>query len=69
MHLFLDTFIRRIPVKIHLPGLDDRFIEERLTLIETFIKEESIDLDKPVLVSKNSMIALLSYIVLIMLDN
>ena len=57
----LDTFIRRIPVKIYLPSLEDRFIEERLTLIERFIKDESLRLNKPILVSKNSMIALLSY--------
>ena len=57
----LDTFIRRIPIKINLPDLNERLLEERLTLIESFIKEESIKLDKPVLVSKNSMLCLLSY--------
>lgn len=57
----LDTFIRRIPIKIFLPGLDERLLEERLTLIEYFIKEESANLDKPVLVSLNAMLCLLSY--------
>lgn len=57
----LNTFIRRIPIKINLPDLNERLIEERLTLVEYFIKEESLKLDKPILVSKNSMISLLSY--------
>ncbi|MGG7213699.1 sigma 54-interacting transcriptional regulator [Clostridium nigeriense] len=57
----LNTFIRRIPIKINLPDLNERLIEERLTLVEYFIKEESLKLDKPILVSKNSMLSLLSY--------
>ncbi|GAA0182190.1 hypothetical protein SH2C18_46120 [Clostridium sediminicola] len=57
----LDTFIRRIPIKIYLPGLNERLIEERLTLIEYFLREESLKLNKPVLVSYNSMLCLLSY--------
>lgn len=57
----LDTFIRRIPIKIYIPGLNERLIEERLTLIEYFIKQESIKLDKPIYVSKNAMLCLLSY--------
>lgn len=57
----LDTFIRRIPIKIYLPGLEDRLLEERLTLVESFLKDESIKLDKPILVSYNSMLCLLSY--------
>lgn len=57
----LDTFIRRIPIKIYLPSLQDRLLEERLTLIEYFIKSESIKLEKPILVSYNSMLCFLSY--------
>lgn len=57
----LDTFIRRIPIKISLPGLNERLLEERLTLIEYFLKEESLKLDKPILVSYNAMLCLLSY--------
>lgn len=57
----LNTFIRRIPIKINLPDLNERLLEERLTLVEYFIKEESLKLDKPILVSKNSMLCLLSY--------
>lgn len=57
----LDTFTRRIPIKISLPGLNERLLEERLTLIEYFLKEESLKLDKPILVSYNAMLCLLSY--------
>lgn len=57
----LDTFIRRIPIKIFLPNLNERLLEERLTLIEYFFKEESIKLDKPIYVSYNVMLCLLSY--------
>lgn len=57
----LDTFIRRIPIKIYLPDLNERLIEERLTLIEYFLKEESMKLSRPVLVSYNAMLCLLSY--------
>lgn len=57
----LDTFIRRIPIKIYLPDLNERLIEERLTLIEYFLREESIKLSKPILVSYNAMLCLLSY--------
>lgn len=57
----LDTFIRRIPIKIYIPGLDERLLEERLTLVEYFIRSESIKLDKPIWVSYNAMLCLLSY--------
>lgn len=56
-----DPFIRRIPIKIHLPELRKRALEERLTLVEFFIKNESIKLDKPIYVSYNAMLCLLSY--------
>lgn len=57
----LDTFIRRIPIKIYIPGLEERLLEERLTLVEYFIKNESIKLNKPIWVSYNTMLCLLSY--------
>lgn len=57
----LNTFLRRIPIKIKLPNLNQRSLDERLTLIESFFKEESEKLDKPLYVSYNSMLCLLSY--------
>lgn len=57
----LSTFLRRISVKIKMPTLTERPLEERLTLIENFLKEESMVLDKPVYVSYNAMLCFLSY--------
>lgn len=57
----LNTFLRRIPIKIKLPNLNERSLDERLILIESFFKEESKKLDKPLYVSYNSMLCLLSY--------
>ncbi|MGL5646582.1 MAG: sigma 54-interacting transcriptional regulator [Clostridium sp.] len=57
----LSTFLRRISVKIQMPPLTERPLEERLTLIETFLKEESMILNMPVSVSYNAMLCFLSY--------
>jgi len=57
----LNTFLRRIPVKIKVPNLNERSLDERLILIECFFKEESEKLNKPLYVSYNSMLCLLSY--------
>lgn len=57
----LSTFLRRISVKIKIPSLLERGLDERLTLVETFLKEESINLNKPIHISYNTMLCLLSY--------
>ena len=57
----LDTFLRRIPIKIPLPSLAERELDERLTLIELFIKGESEKLSEDILISRKSLLALLSY--------
>lgn len=57
----LSTFLRRISIKIKIPSLNERSLEEKLTLIETFIKEESINLNKPIYISYNAMLCFLSY--------
>lgn len=57
----LKTFTRRIPMVIRIPGLSERTIEERFQLISLFLKEESSRLSKEIMVSVNSMRALLSY--------
>lgn len=57
----LKTFTRRIPMVIHIKGLSERSIEERFHLIELFLREESTRLDREILLSVNSMRALLSY--------
>ncbi len=57
----LSTFLRRISIKIKMPSLSERHLEERLTLIETFIKNESKILNKRIYVSYNTMLCFLSY--------
>ncbi len=57
----LKTFTRRIPMVISLPSLRDRSTIERYALIETFIKEESLRVNKSIYVNKNSLIAYLLY--------
>ena len=57
----LNTFTRRIPIVINIPSLKERTLDERLFLIKSFFKYESIRLDKEIYVSLNSLRALLSY--------
>jgi transcriptional regulatory protein LevR/transcriptional regulator with AAA-type ATPase domain len=57
----LNTFTRRIPIIITIPPLKDRTLDERLHLIKSFFKYESIRLNKEIYVSLNSLRALLSY--------
>lgn len=59
--VLLKTFTRRIPMRIYIPSLSERSIEERFSLISTFMKDESARLDKEIKVSMNSIKALLSY--------
>ena len=57
----LNTFTRRIPIVINIPSLKERTLDERLFLIKSFFKYESIRLDKEIYVSLNSLRALISY--------
>jgi transcriptional regulatory protein LevR/transcriptional regulator with AAA-type ATPase domain len=59
--VLLKTFMRRIPMIIRIPNLNERSIEERFNLISDFIREESVRLGKIIKVSVNSMRSLLSY--------
>lgn len=57
----LNTFTRRIPIVINIPPLKERTLEERLYLVKSFFKHESIRLNKEIYVSLNALRALLSY--------
>lgn len=57
----LRTFTRRIPMKMTIPPLRDRTLEERSNLIDGFFQEECIRLGQSIKVSVNSMRAFLSY--------
>lgn len=57
----LKTFLRRIPMQIEIPSLKGRTLEERFRLIKTFFSEESARLENSVMVTVNSMRALMLY--------
>ncbi|MBM7690545.1 hypothetical protein BCR24_15990 [Enterococcus ureilyticus] len=57
----LQTFIRRIPMRIKIPSLIDRSLDERLSLISTFFQAETKKLKTPIEVSTNTIRALLGY--------
>lgn len=48
---FLPTFLRRLPVIVNLPKFQNRSLNERLQLIDSFFVGESIILNKELLVS------------------
>lgn len=59
--VLLKTFLRRMPVVIHLPALNERPIVERLQLIEMFFVNEQKKVGVPIRVYKEALIALLLY--------
>ena len=56
----LQTFTRRIPLKINIPRLDERPIDERLTMIYKFFKSEAIKIDKNIKVARRVINYILS---------
>lgn len=48
---FLKTFIRRIPVTLHLPSLQERPLDEKFQLIISFFYNECINLQKNIFIS------------------
>lgn len=57
----LKTFLRRIPIRIHLPNLDNRTMDVRLMLINNFFYQESIAIKKKIIVNKAILKILLMY--------
>lgn len=60
----IDTFLRRIPIQVHLPDFASRNISERLELIQLFYAQESQTFHKPIRVSKKVVNYLLSCVLL-----
>ena len=58
---FLETFLRRIPIVIHIPSLKERGEQERLQFIYRFFIGESKILNKKIKVSGNVIEALLNH--------
>lgn len=57
----LTTFLRRFPVVISLPDLENRPLGERLALIEKFLNEEAARVGVPISVSPLALMALLAF--------
>jgi len=57
----LSTFLRRIPVTIKLPSLDERSLKERMKLIYQFFKNECFKIKAPLKVAKEVLKVLLLY--------
>lgn len=57
----LKTLLRRFPVMITLPDLDARPLEERLAMVEFFLRKEADRIGVPILVSPLVLIALLTF--------
>ena len=55
----LQTFLRRMPVVVTLPSLEERPIEERLELIEYFFRLEQKNIGMPMYISKEVLVRLL----------
>lgn len=58
---FLTTFNRRIPMTIELPALDDRSLEERLSIVSLFFQMEANRLGAPILVERDALLAFMLY--------
>lgn len=52
---FLKTFLRRIPVTLHVPSLNERSIKEKIQLILAFFLEESQGIQKDLYISYNTL--------------
>lgn len=57
----LGTFLRRIPLIITLPGLNERSLKVRMKLICQFFREESVKIKVPLTVAKEVLKVLLVY--------
>lgn len=58
---FLTTFLRRLPIQIKLPGLNDRPVNEKKELIDSFFQNEAIQFQQNIELSGRTLSILLSY--------
>ena len=59
--VMLDTFLRRIPVHIHLPALRQKKWEEKFSLIQLFIDSECKKINKNIRINKDVLKILLNH--------
>jgi len=60
---FLDTFLRRIPITVSIPGLDERDDDEKAQFVYNFLINESKTFNKGILISQRAaqLLALYKY--------
>lgn len=58
---FLKTFLRRVPIIVSIPGLDDRGNKEKLQFIYNFLISEAKTFNKSIRLSKKAVDTLLAY--------
>jgi transcriptional regulatory protein LevR/transcriptional regulator with AAA-type ATPase domain len=57
---FLKTFIRRIPIVISIPSLNERPLKERLDMVRFLLSNEAHRVNKPISISSEAVRALIS---------
>lgn len=57
----LETFLRRFPIVIKLPSLEERGMEEKLEIISEFFNKEAKRVKQPIRVARDVMLSLLLY--------
>lgn len=58
---FLDTFLRRIPIVVSIPGLDERENEEKIQFVYNFLINEARTFNKNILISERAVDVLASH--------
>ena len=61
MNTFLQTFLRRIPIHIYIPNINERSIGEKKEIIERLFKVESKKLNRKIIVSARVMAIFLNF--------
>lgn len=56
-----NRLLSSFPIKIPIPNLENRSIEERLELVTAYLKKQSLKLDKSIVISKDALTAFLLY--------
>ncbi|MCW8779202.1 MULTISPECIES: sigma 54-interacting transcriptional regulator [Latilactobacillus] len=52
---FLETFLRRVPIKIDLQSLEKRGTTEKRQIIDSFLYKESKQIDKPIEITRKAL--------------
>lgn len=60
-NVLLKTFLRRIPVVIHIPSLNERTAHEKINLIRFFLETESKRLNIPIWISGQVLVQLIRF--------